>query len=162
VAPNKRSYAPTEEGGSEMNVEAILAVKGDDVATVVPQASLADAAAALRDRGVGALVVSDDGRRLLGILSERDVVRALAAHGASALGRTVSSTMSADVVTCVAEDSVESLMAQMTERRIRHLPVVDAAGLLTGIVSIGDVVKSRLGQLESENQALHDYVHQGR
>ena len=112
---------------------------------MTPDASLAHAAAELRDRGVGALVVSSDGRTLEGILSERDVVRALAAHGASALGRTVSSTMSANVVTCAAQDSVESLMAAMTERRIRHLPVVDADGALAGIVSIGDVVKLRLG-----------------
>jgi CBS domain-containing protein len=142
-----------------MNVESILGVKGDDVATVLPTASLADASAALRDRRVGALVVSNDGRGLLGILSERDVVRALAAHGASALGRTVASAMSSDVVTCALDDSVEKLMAQMTERRIRHLPVVGADGQLAGIVSIGDVVKARLSQLESENQALHDYVH---
>ncbi len=142
-----------------MNVGSILGVKGDDVATIAPAATLADASAALRDRGVGALVVSDDGRSLLGILSERDVVRALAAHGASALGRTVSSAMSSDVVTCVLDDSVEKLMEQMTVRRIRHLPVVGADGQLAGIVSIGDVVKARLSQLESENQALHDYVH---
>jgi CBS domain-containing protein len=142
-----------------MNVESILGVKGADVATVSPTVSLADASAALRDRGVGALVVSDDGRGLRGILSERDVVRALAAHGASALGRTVASAMSSDVVTCALDDSVEKLMAQMTERRIRHLPVVGADGQLAGIVSIGDVVKARLSQLESENQALHDYVH---
>jgi CBS domain-containing protein len=145
-----------------MNVQSILTAKGDQVATVMPDASLADAAAELRDRGVGALVVSSDGRTLKGILSERDVVRALAAHGASALGRTVASTMSTNVVTCAAEDSVESLMAAMTERRIRHLPVVDSDGALAGIVSIGDVVKLRLVQLESENQALHEYVHQGR
>jgi CBS domain-containing protein len=145
-----------------MNVQSILNAKGVDVATVLPDASLAQAAAELRDRGVGALVVSSDGRTLVGILSERDVVRALAAHGASVLGRTVASTMSTQVVTCAAEDSVESLMAAMTERRIRHLPVVDAEGVLGGIVSIGDVVKLRLGQLESENQALHEYVHQGR
>ena len=145
-----------------MNVQSILTAKGVDVATVLPEASLAQAAAELRDRGVGALVVSSDGRTLVGILSERDVVRALAAHGASALGRTVASTMSTQVVTCSAQDSVESLMAAMTERRIRHLPVIDAEGVLGGIVSIGDVVKLRLGQLESENQALHEYVHQGR
>ena len=107
-------------------------------------------------------MVSDDGRHIDGIVSERDVVRALAAHGASALGRTVASAMSADVVTCAAGDSVEELMVSMTERRIRHLPVVDDEGLLAGIISIGDVVKARLGQLETENQALFDYIHQGR
>lgn len=144
-----------------MNVRSILDGKGSRVATVTPAASLADAAAELRDQKVGALVVSEDGRHLLGILSERDVVRAIATHGAGALGRRVDSAMSADVITCREADSVEQLMAAMTERRIRHLPVVDPDGLLDGIVSIGDVVKGRLGQLESENQALTDYMHQG-
>jgi len=144
-----------------VNVATIMAMKGDDVVTIRPAAVLSEAAAELRDRRIGALVVSDDGRQIVGILSERDVVLALAGHGASALGRTVASAMSADVVTCRSEDAVETLMVQMTERRIRHLPVVDADGLLRGIVSIGDVVKARLGQLVSENQALHDYMHQG-
>lgn len=145
-----------------MNVHSILGVKGSDVATVRQQASLADAAAQLRDLGIGALVVSDDGTHIDGIVSERDVVRALAAHGAGALGRTVASVMSVDVVTCGADDSVDELMASMTERRIRHLPVVAAGGELHGIISIGDVVKARLGQLETENQALTEYITQGR
>ena len=145
-----------------MNVQSILAGKGSDVATIGHTASLSDAAAMLRDRGVGALVVSDDGQHIDGIVSERDVVRALAAHGASALGRTVGSAMSTQVITCAAEDSVDDLMVSMTERRIRHLPVVDTEGLLAGIVSIGDVVKARLGDLETENQALVEYLHHGR
>ena len=145
-----------------MNVQSILGTKGFDVATVGQEASLADAAAQLRDHGVGALVVSNDGHHIDGIVSERDVVRALAAHGAGALGRTVGSVMSTTVVTCVADDSVEDLMSSMTERRIRHLPVVDEQGLLAGIVSIGDVVKARLGQLQVENDALTEYIHQGR
>ena len=145
-----------------MNVQSILGVKGADVATVGQGASLADAAAQLRDRGIGALVVSDDGVHIDGILSERDIVRALAAHGAGALGRTVGSVMSTDVVTCACEDSVHALMASMTERRIRHLPVVDPSQELAGIISIGDVVKARLGELEHENQALFEYITQGR
>jgi CBS domain-containing protein len=145
-----------------MNVQSILQNKGSDVATLNQQASLADAAAQLRDRGIGALVVSNDGQHIDGIVSERDVVRALAAHGSSALGRTVASAMSTDVVTCAAGDSVEALMVSMTDRRIRHLPVVDDDGVLTGIVSIGDVVKARLSQLETENQALFDYITHGR
>jgi CBS domain-containing protein len=145
-----------------VNVQTILGVKGADVVTVTSDMSLADAASRLRDARVGALVVSDDQRHIDGIVSERDVVTALANHGASVLGRTVSSVMSRDVVTCRADDSVESLMRSMTERRVRHLPVVDADGVLGGIVSIGDVVKSRLGQLESENQQLVDYITQGR
>ena len=145
-----------------MNVQSILGVKGDAVATVRQEASLADAAQLLRDHGVGALVVSGDGRAIEGIISERDVVRTLASHGAGALGRTVGSAMSTDVVTCASADPVERLMALMTGRRIRHLPVVDDSGHLAGIVSIGDVVKSRLGELESENKALFDYITHGR
>jgi CBS domain-containing protein len=145
-----------------MNVQSIVQAKGSDVATITKAASLADASAHLRDRGIGALVVSDDGRHIDGIVSERDVVRALAAHGAGALGRSVASVMSTDVVTCEAADSVEELMVSMTERRIRHLPVIDGDGLLSGIVSIGDVVKARLSQLETENQALFDYITHGR
>ena len=144
-----------------MNVQSILGVKGTDVATVGQGASLADAAQLLRDRGIGALVVSGDGRAIEGILSERDVVRTIAAHGASALGRTVGSAMSTDVVTCNCGDGVERLMALMTERRIRHLPVVGDDGKMAGIISIGDVVKARLMHLESENQALFEYI-QGR
>ncbi len=145
-----------------MNVQSILGAKGSDVATVGRHASLAEAANLLRERGIGALVVSDDSRHIDGIVSERDVVRALAAHGASALSRTVGSVMTTDVVTCRNDDSVERLMHLMTDRRIRHLPVIDDDELLTGIISIGDVVKGRLSQLEVENQALHDYITQGR
>lgn len=144
-----------------MNVQSILSTKGSAVATIDASSTLAQATASLRDHGVGALVVSSGGGTIEGILSERDVVRALAAHGAGTLGRTISSAMSTDVVTCRAEDTVDELMAMMTARRFRHLPVVDHDGKLIGIVSIGDVVKHRLGQLESENQQLFDYI-QGR
>jgi CBS domain-containing protein len=145
-----------------MNVDTILTSKGSDVATIDQGASLADAVRQLRDQGIGALVVSADGAHIDGIVSERDVVRALADHGASALGRTVGSIMSRAVVTCRCADSVDELMASMTERRHRHLPVVDDAQVLLGIVSIGDVVKARLFDLQTENQALTEYIHQGR
>lgn len=145
-----------------MNVQSILGVKGTHVITVRDDISLADAAMTLRDNGVGALIVSNDGQHIDGIISERDVVRALANHGASVLGRPVSSAMSADVVTCRVSDAVESLMVSMTERRIRHLPVVDDDAVLGGVISIGDVVKARLRQLETENQQLYDYITQGR
>ncbi len=145
-----------------MNVQSILGVKGSGVVTVRDDISLADAASILRDNGIGALVVSNDGQHIDGIVSERDVVRALANHGASVLGRPVSSAMSTDVITCRAGDAVESLMVSMTERRIRHLPVVDDSGVLGGVISIGDVVKARLSQLETENQQLYDYITQGR
>jgi len=135
-----------------------LKVKGTAVATIAPEASLADATASLRDHGVGALVVSRDGSTIDGIISERDVVRALAAHGASTLGHVVSSAMSATVSTCRGDDTIDQMMAMMSERRIRHLPVVDDDDKLAGIISIGDVVKARVGQLEHENNQLHDYI----
>lgn len=141
-----------------MNVQQLLDGKGTAVATIRADATLAEATASLRDHGVGALVVSGDGRELSGILSERDVVRAMAAHGGSTLGREVASAMSSNVVTCRPADTCDELMAMMTERRIRHLPVVDDAGHLAGIISIGDVVKARLGQLELENNQLHEYI----
>jgi len=141
-----------------MHVHSVLKVKGSAVATVLPTATLGEATAALRDHGVGALVVSRDAGTIDGILSERDVVRALAAHGASTLGHEVASAMSTSVTTCRGDDTIDAMMAMMTERRIRHLPVVDDDGLLAGIISIGDVVKARLGQLEHENDQLHDYI----
>jgi CBS domain-containing protein len=143
-----------------MKVRSILSAKGSDVATVQPDATLGDATAALRDHGVGALVVSSDGSTIDGIVSERDVVRALAAHGGATLDRSVSSAMSDDVVTCDPADTMDELMAMMTARRIRHVPVTEN-GRLAGIISIGDVVKARLGQLKQENDQLYDYI-QGR
>jgi CBS domain-containing protein len=107
-----------------MNVQSIVANKGSAVATIESTATLAAATASLRDHGVGALVVSAGGGSIEGILSERDVVRALASHGGSTLGRAVSSAMSTDVVTCRPGDTVDELMAMMTSKRIRHLPVV--------------------------------------
>ncbi len=144
-----------------MNVQAILSRKGTAVATIRPDATLDQATASLRDHGVGALVVSKNGRTIDGIVSERDVVRALAAHGAGTLGRDVASAMSVNVVVCQPDDTLDQLMAMMTDRRIRHLPVLDTMGQLAGIISIGDVVKGRLGELEQENNQLYEYI-QGR
>jgi CBS domain-containing protein len=144
-----------------MQVQGILAVKGSDVATVEPGASVRDAVAQLRDRGVGALVVSADGRSIDGIVSERDVVRRLA-DGPEVLDVEVRAVMTADVYTCGPTDTVDALMALMTEHRIRHVPVVDDARHLVGIISIGDVVKQRLGDLEGENRALVEYIQHGR
>ncbi|BAN01126.1 CBS domain-containing protein [Ilumatobacter coccineus] len=141
-----------------MNVQSILSVKGTEVATITPETSLADAVAMLRDRGFGALVVSVDGASIDGIVSERDIVRAMAAHGASTLGHDVASCMSGNVLTCTVSDTIDHLMSMMTERRIRHLPVRDDNGNIAGMISIGDVVKFRLGELERENHQLHDYI----
>jgi CBS domain-containing protein len=145
-----------------MYVQSILAAKGTDVATIAPDATVRDAVALLNERRVGALVVSADGRSIDGILSERDVVRGLGARSTAALDLTVADLMTREVTTCGDKDTIEQLMWLMTDQRIRHLPVADADGALGGIVSIGDVVKFRLGQLESENQALYEYITQGR
>lgn len=139
----------------------ILVRKGSDVATVTPDDSIAVAIAMLRDRNVGALVVSADGRAVAGIISERDVVRCLADEGGSVLDRHVSELMNTDVATCSPDDHVDALMNLMTERRIRHLPVVQD-GALAGLVSIGDVVKSRVDELEKDAEQLVEYIRTGR
>jgi len=144
-----------------MRVSGILAHKGSTVATIAPEARVSDAAAELRLRGVGALVVSADGRHIDGILSERDIVRRLAERGEHALGEIVADVMSTRVNTCAPDDTAEHLMRVMTEHRHRHLPVV-SDDLLVGIVSIGDVVKSRLTELEEEARKMHDYISTGR
>jgi CBS domain-containing protein len=144
-----------------MQVQGILADKGNDVATVAPDVVVRDAVGQLRDRGIGALVVSADGRSIDGIVSERDVVRHLA-DGPEVLDVEVRTVMTSDVYTCGPTDTVDQLMALMTQHRIRHVPVVDDEGHLLGIVSIGDVVKQRLGDLEGENRALVEYIQHGR
>jgi CBS domain-containing protein len=141
-----------------MNVQSILGGKGTDVATIGQTATLNAAVSALGQRKIGALVVSGDGRAIEGIISERDIVRAVAAGGAAALDASVGSVMSTDVITCAAGDGVDQLMSLMTARRIRHLPVVDDHGDLAGIISIGDVVKARLTELEHENEKLAQYI----
>ena len=144
-----------------MRVSGILASKGSTVATIPATATVADAADQLRTRGVGALVVSDDGRRIQGIVSERDVVRRLAERGEQVLSEQVATAMTAEVRTCAPDDSAEDLMRLMTDHRIRHLPV-SVDDTLVGIVSIGDVVKWRVTELEDETRQLHDYITTGR
>jgi CBS domain-containing protein len=141
-----------------MNVQTILAAKGTAVAKIASGATLSAAVASLRDHGVGALVVSDDGQSLDGILSERDVVRSIATHGDDSLDLLVGSAMSGNVITCQPADTIDKLMAMMTDRRIRHLPVLESDGSIAGIISIGDVVKYRLNELEDENSHLHNYI----
>jgi CBS domain-containing protein len=145
-----------------MLIQRILSAKGGDVLTVPPATSISDAVATLTERRIGALVVSDDGgETVVGILSERDVVRALARDGVDVLGRTVAELMTTEVFTCGPDATTEDLMKLMTDQRIRHIPVI-VEDRLAGIVSIGDVVKHRLGELEHETQALHDYIATGR
>ena len=141
-----------------MNVQTILAHKGSEVATIAQTASLDEAVGVLGQKRIGALVVSGDGRAINGIISERDIVQRVATQGMAALSGTVGSAMTTDIVTCSASDGLDRLMELMTDRRIRHLPVVDERGQLCGIVSIGDVVKARLSELELENRALADYI----
>jgi CBS domain-containing protein len=140
-----------------MNVTTILSTKGREVATISPTATVGEAVKILADRKIGALVVTGAGGRLTGIVSERDVVRAFASHGVSALQLPLNDVMTRKVVTCGPKDSIASLMELMTAGKFRHLPVVDE-DKLTGIVSIGDVVKLRLAELEYEQTALRDYI----
>jgi len=131
-----------------------------DVVTITPDATVRELVALLAEHNVGALVVSEDGESVDGIVSERDVVRKLHSDP-GVLERSVSSIMTTDVRTCAGEDKITDLMQTMTEHRIRHVPVV-ADGKLTGIISIGDVVKNRIGELEFERDQLDSYVHQTR
>lgn len=143
-----------------MRISQLLRRKGADVATIDADASLRTALALLAEHRIGALVVSADGRRVDGILSERDIVRALHERGAGLLDDPVSSVMTAQVHTCVPGAGVEELARTMTEHRVRHVPVLDD-GVLIGIVSIGDVVKARLDELEEERAALVGYIQTG-
>lgn len=140
-----------------MRIEKLLHSKGDFVATVSPATSVWDALGELARHGVGALVVSADGRHPEGIISERDIVRRLHDSGAAILDGPVADIMVRELRLCSPGDEVESLMEVMTVNRIRHVPVV-SDGSLVGIVSIGDVVKHRLDALEGDNRALFDYI----
>ncbi|MFI5036084.1 MAG: CBS domain-containing protein [Acidimicrobiales bacterium] len=140
-----------------MQVASLLSSKGRDVATISPEQSVTEVLALLKERAVGALVVSSPEEPLTGIISERDVVRALAERGAAVLDESVADLMTRDVTTCEETTSVTDLMGLMTSRRIRHVPVV-TDGQLVGVVSIGDVVKARFEELEGEKRDLLDYV----
>jgi CBS domain-containing protein len=140
-----------------MTVARILAAKGKDVVTTQPHRTLAQAAALLTERNIGAAVVADAQGHVLGMLSERDILHAVGTGGAAALDDAVSKHMTALVVTTHLDESVDRTMEKMTLRRCRHLPVI-ADERLVGLVSIGDVVKYRLEQLEHEQQALREYI----
>jgi CBS domain-containing protein len=140
-----------------MNVQTILRNKGRSVVTIHPDASVERAITILGLRGIGALVVSEDGEGVLGILSERDIVDALGRYGGELLRLSVCEVMSCPVITCSPDDSVAELMAEMTNRRMRHFPVVQD-GRLYGIVSIGDLVKSRLDEIEREAHSMRSFI----
>jgi CBS domain-containing protein len=143
-----------------MTVKRILKDKGTYVPTVSPGAKIIEVLDALEADDVGALVVSTDGDRIDGIISERDVVRGLQRFGSTALDHAVADLMTADVVTCVADDRVAGVMSVMNDRGIRHLPVV-IDGKLAGIVSIRDIIKLRLDEVQSEADAMRDYIARG-
>jgi len=140
-----------------MHVAKILEFKGRSVETIDIGASVLDVTRRLSDKRIGAVVVLDAHRDIVGIVSERDLVRALAQHAGAALGLSAGDVMSADVVTCRESDTIDELMHTMTARRIRHLPVVEG-GQLVGIVSIGDVVKHHTAEVEFEATAMRDYI----
>ena len=140
-----------------MSVEHILANKGRNVVTIAPDRSVGEAAGILNSNRIGAVVVADGEGAVLGIMSERDVVRAVAEGGGGALEHPISGRMTKKVVTCAANAGIDEIMAMMTEGKFRHIPVVEG-GRLGGIVSIGDVVKHRLAEVEAEHRALRDYI----
>ena len=140
-----------------MTVEHILRTKGRDVVMIEPTRTLAEAAHLLAERKIGAVIVGDVFRPVMGILSERDIVRAVAARGGAALQEPVSQLMTHKVITCTEKAAITEVMEIMTEGKFRHLPVVEG-GRLVGIVSIGDVVKHRVAEIEAETRARRDSI----
>jgi CBS domain-containing protein len=140
-----------------MQISDVLRIKGNRVVTVRPDSDVRHLVAVLTEQRIGAAVVSGDGRSVDGIVSERDVVRALAEHGVTVLEQPVTAIHTAQVHVVRPDTHVEELMRLMTDRRIRHVPVV-ADGVLCGLVSIGDVVKNRIDELENERAALTNYI----
>jgi CBS domain-containing protein len=140
-----------------MTVKAILTAKGGDIVTIEPNTSVLAASKLMAERRIGALVVTGADRRLVGIVSERDIVQRLAVDGAATLDLPLNEVMTRKVTTCNPADTISSVMERMTQGKFRHLPVLDQ-GRLVGIVSIGDVVKHRLEDMEREQSALRDYI----
>ena len=140
-----------------MRISDVLRVKGGQVVTVTPDTDVRHLLTVLAEHRIGAVVVSHDGASVDGIASERDIVRALAERGAAGLSEPITAIYTADVHTVTPQTELEDVARMMTERRIRHAPVM-LDGRLHGIVSIGDVVKSRIGELETERAALSDYI----
>jgi len=142
-----------------MRIADVLRNKGAAVVTINPDATVRELLAGLAEQNIGAMVVVG-AEGVVGIVSERDVVRQLHTHGASVLSRPISKIMTATVATCTKSDTVDSLSVLMTRNRVRHVPVLDGKKLI-GIVSIGDVVKTRMEELEAEQQQLQSYITQG-
>ncbi len=140
-----------------MRVSEVLRRKGATVVTIEPDRSVRELLGLLAEHGIGAVVVSEDGASVAGIVSERDVVRRLHVYGQEVLDGPVAAIMTADVSTCAPPDELEQLMEVMTEQRIRHLPVLEE-GRLVGLVSIGDVVKHRISEVQAERDHLSAYI----
>ena len=140
-----------------MTVKTIMSRKGSSVVTIEPSATLKSAVATLAEHRIGAVIITGADRQVAGILSERDIVRALAQRRAAALEETVGQIMTRKVVTCTESDTVGNIMELMTGGKFRHLPVVERSRLV-GVISIGDVVKYRLEEMEQESKALRDYI----
>lgn len=143
-----------------MLVAQILKAKGDEVYVVAPEETVEAAAGRLRERRVGAMVVLDEARRVVGIFSERDLARAVAERGPGGLSATVAEVMTRDVVFAEPGEAVDALLARMTDRRIRHLPVCEGERLV-GLVSIGDLVKVKIAEVEAEAEGLKAYISAG-
>jgi CBS domain-containing protein len=141
-------------------VSQIIKDKGDDVVTISPDESVGAAAALLRDNRIGAVIVLDNEGAVVGILSERDIVWGIASQGAAALDHPVSACMTSDVIHAQSTETLDQLLGRMTDRRVRHLPV-QKDGRLCGIVSIGDLVKHKIGEVETEAQNLKQYIAAG-
>jgi len=140
-----------------MTVQAILSRKGRDVVTIAPTAQLSEAVKLLAERRIGAVIVTGPDNRVAGILSERDIVRSLGALGPAALDENVAAVMTRKVTSCAETDTISVIMERMTEGKFRHMPVLDQ-GRLTGVISIGDVVKCRVEEIEGESNALREYI----
>ncbi|WP_334147500.1 CBS domain-containing protein [Hyphomicrobium sp.] len=143
-----------------MNVASILKSKGRAVTTLRPNATLLDVTKKLGPKKIGAVVVVGENGQVAGIISERDIIRAISEHGASALGMTVSEVMTRSVVACHETSQIDELMEIMTNGRFRHLPVIEDDGLV-GIVSIGDIVKHRVAEVQMEVSAMRNYLATG-
>lgn len=141
-----------------MDIRSILAFKGTDVLTIRSTETIENAVRLMWQREISALVVCDDGRRIDGIVSDRGIIRAMADQGTDIMAKPVSHVMTRTVLTCTPADKVEAVMTLMTEKRIRHVPVADEEGLLTGLVSIGDVVRAQLDAMKAETEHMREYI----
>jgi CBS domain-containing protein len=147
----------TKQGGSVMHVDAILGVKGREVRTIRPDATVSEAMQTLYRNRISSLVVSEEGTEIRGIISDRGIMNLIAERGIEVMNASVGQVMTRDVITCSPQDDLASIMSTMTNRRIRHIPVV-RDGRLCGLISIGDVVKHRIDEIQHEADAMREYI----